>query len=319
MLGNFTCSRFRFLLKVLSPLRLSAFAGATLRGGFGHLFKRTVCVWPPADCPKCLVKNTCAYPYIFETSPPTGSEKLRGLDQIPRPFIIEAPVGNQRFFQAGEILEFHLVLIGRGLDYLPYFILTFSELGKSGLGPGNGIYEILEVQNLAATPPVTIYAAGTGFSKTSIKSFNGDRFQEKKIPSSRIQIQFQTPTRIKSEGSIRAEIGFQEFIRALLRRISSLCYFHCGSELTVDFKDLISQAEAIKVESQNLHWQGQDRFSGRQKQTIHMGGVVGTIIYKAPHSDDFIPFAPLLHAGQWTHVGKGAVMGLGKYSMEPLT
>ena len=31
---------------------------------------------------------------------------------------------------------------------------------------------------------------------------------------------------------------------------------------------------------------------------------------------DLVPFAELLHLGQWLHVGKNATMGLGGYSLE---
>ncbi|HKI36305.1 MAG TPA: hypothetical protein VKA46_30895 [Gemmataceae bacterium] len=68
MLGAFACARYRFTVEAHTPLRLSAFAGATLRGGFGHVYKRTVCVWPPGDCPRCLLKTTCAYPYVAVTA-----------------------------------------------------------------------------------------------------------------------------------------------------------------------------------------------------------------------------------------------------------
>jgi hypothetical protein len=135
MLGNFACARYRFVLLASTSLRLSSFAGATLRGGFGHVFKRTVCIWPPGDCPRCLLKNTCSYPYIFETAPAPGSAKLRGLEQIPRPFVIEPPEADPRTpYQPGERFDFRLLLVGRAIDYLPYFLFTFSELGRVGRG-----------------------------------------------------------------------------------------------------------------------------------------------------------------------------------------
>jgi hypothetical protein len=172
MLGNFSCGRYRFVLQADTPLRLNAFAGSTLRDGFGHVFKRIVCTWPPGDCPRCLLKTTCSYPYIFETAPPPGATKLRLIDQIPRPFIIEPPsadfspsglnpmnratprklsagnhgsaavtgrpssADNRKLYGPGERFDFDLVLVGRAIDYLPYFLFTFIELGRTGLGPG---------------------------------------------------------------------------------------------------------------------------------------------------------------------------------------
>jgi hypothetical protein len=117
MLGSFVCGRYRFVLKVETPLRLAHFAGSTLRGGFGHVFKRAVCVWPPGDCPRCLLKNTCAYPYLFETAPPPEAKKLSGLSQVPRPYVIEPPEDSGRVYQPGEALAFGLILMGRAIDY----------------------------------------------------------------------------------------------------------------------------------------------------------------------------------------------------------
>src|SRR5579883_868674 len=109
MLGVLFCARYRFVLGVETALRLNSFAGATLRGGFGHVFKRTVCVWRPGDCPRCLLKHTCSYPYVFETAPPPGAVKLRGLEQIPRPFVLEPPDGGRdRPYLPGEQLAFRL-------------------------------------------------------------------------------------------------------------------------------------------------------------------------------------------------------------------
>jgi hypothetical protein len=85
MLGTFACARYRFVLQASTPLRLSSFAGATLRGGFGHVFKRTVCIWPPADCPRCQLKHTCSYPYIFETAPLNPEPPAEPSASLPQP------------------------------------------------------------------------------------------------------------------------------------------------------------------------------------------------------------------------------------------
>lgn len=40
-----------------------------------------------------------------------------------------------------------MILIGRAIDYLPYFIYTFEELGKMGLGKGRGEFNLEEVKS----------------------------------------------------------------------------------------------------------------------------------------------------------------------------
>jgi hypothetical protein len=319
MLGNFACARFRFVLEPTTPLRFSRFAGSTLRGGFGHAFKRAVCLWPPGDCSRCLLKATCAYPYVFETAPPPGSEKLRTVDQVPRPFVLEPPTDDAApVYQPGQRLSFRLVLVGRGLDYLPYFLFTFSALGRTGLGPGRGQFRVLEVHAEGPSSDAVVYREGGG-----ILPVMGHRVTAAHlacppglpVPTggpTRLTVRFLTPARVISDGVIRAHLNFQDLVRALLRRLSSLCYFHCGSELTVDFKCLIEEAGAVRTADSELRWHGQERFSGRQRRNIEMGGVVGAVTFEGSNLSRFLP---LLAAGEWVHVGKGCVMGLGKYQV----
>src|SRR5262249_47714982 len=101
----------------------------------------------------------------------------------------------------------------------------------------------------------------------------------------------------------------------LLRRLSSLMYFHCGRELAVDFRGLIEQASTGRTASSELRWHEQGRFSGRQRRHIAMGGLVGAVGSTRADREWWRTCWPLLAAGEWVHVGKGAVMGLGKFSL----
>jgi hypothetical protein len=48
----------------------------------------------------------------------------------------------------GEALSFDLILFGAALDYFPYFLVTFRELGEQGIGIGRGRYQINRVSAL---------------------------------------------------------------------------------------------------------------------------------------------------------------------------
>ncbi len=145
-LGAIRVAQFRFILRAEEPMRLPAYAGSTLRGGFGHAFKRAVCVVRHGECDRCLIRQQCPYQYVFETPPPADTEMLRKYPAAPHPFVIEPPLDGRRSYAAGDSLNFGLTLIGRGIDYLPYFIVAFEEFGRTGLGRSHGRFRLAEVR-----------------------------------------------------------------------------------------------------------------------------------------------------------------------------
>ena len=47
---------------------------------------------------------------------------------------------------SNTLLIFSQSLIGKSIDFLPYFIYTFDELGRMGIGKGKGKYQLDEVR-----------------------------------------------------------------------------------------------------------------------------------------------------------------------------
>ncbi|RKY57915.1 MAG: hypothetical protein DRP95_06470, partial [Candidatus Latescibacterota bacterium] len=108
------------------------------------------------------------------------------------------------------------------------------------------------------------------------------------------------------------ELEFHILVRSLLRRISLLSYFHCGRELDLDFRGLIDRAGEVEVVDRGLRWHDWERYSGRQKVRMRLGGFVGSVCFRG----DLGEFWPLLVLGQEVHVGKGTSFGLGWYRIE---
>ena len=67
---------------------------------------------------------------------------MRKYTVAPHPFILEPAPDNQRTCEEGEDISFGLTLVGRAIDYLPYFIYALDELGRIGIGKGRGKYEL---------------------------------------------------------------------------------------------------------------------------------------------------------------------------------
>jgi len=344
---TFCFSRFIFTIKGETALLLPAYKGSTLRGGFGHAFRRIVCVFKGKGCGECLLRQQCVYSWVFETPVPSGAQMMQKYTAAPHPFVIEPSVENQETYQVKEEMSFGLVLIGRAIDYLPYFIYAFEELGHIGIGKGKGKYQLVEVaeecplveepdesplpgpeptcqnkpgqkgqagQKEQKSPRKVIYRGHDKTLAASITPVQWPDIIDSPPPSpSRIRMIFLTPTRIKYEDSLTKELEFHVFFRNLLRRISLLSYFHCGKKLDdSEFKDLIEQATKVKTISRSLYWDDWERYSNRQGTRMKMGGFIGKAIYEG----NFEPFWPYVRLGEYVHVGKGSGFGLGRYAVE---
>ena len=308
-LQNFRLARYRVILTALSTIVMPPYAGSTLRGGFGHAFRKMVCTQGPIDCRDCTLKAVCPYPYIFETAPFEGATQLRTYGDVPRPFVID-PLDTRGEYRQGESFVFRLTLIGRAIDYLPYFLVSFRELGEIGIGKGRGRFQLTQV---LTDGEESIYDGDTQMvhNRNNALSFDDIQQETASLPTDQLTVHLLTPARITHEGQITDKLPFHLFWRRLIGRISALGYFHCGESLSLDFKGLIAQAETVRTVQTGLRWHDWTRYSSRQNQKMQLGGLIGSVTY-AGDLEAFLPFVAL---GTFLHVGKNATFGLGKYKV----
>jgi len=289
------------------------YAGSTLRGGFGQAFRKIVCTMGLVECQNCTLNSVCPYAYIFETSPPEDATQLRGYSDVPRPFVID-PLDTHGDYQTGESLQFLLTLIGRAIDYLPYFLVSFRELGEIGIGRGRGRFQLTEV--VAESGPgkgESVYSWETQMvtNLDNVLDFQDIRQETIAWPADQLTVRFLTPTRVTYDGQLADELPFHVFIQRLMGRISALSYFHCGKSLQMDFKDFIAQATQVETAKSDLRWHDWTRYSTRQDERMKLGGLLGSITY----AGELNPFLPFIALGQYVHVGKNSTFGLGKYQV----
>lgn len=139
--ARFDVARYRFVLRPIDIIRAPARnKGNMLRGAFGCAFKAMACSAPagrgvPDPCRmRCQSPESCPYGVVFETSPPPGALRLRLNQDVPRPFVIKPPLELKTEYRPADRLVFEIVLIGRSVDYLPYFILAFRQMADTGIG-----------------------------------------------------------------------------------------------------------------------------------------------------------------------------------------
>jgi len=306
---------YRFVLRPREPIHLPPNPGSTLRGGLGASFKRTACFQrnrPPDSCDGCPVAQNCPYGYIFETRLPPDSELLRSLKEIPHPFVLEAPLDPPPAYEPGSSLEFRTVLVGRAIGYIPYLTRAFEHLGDVGIGRGRGRFELEEVR--AEHPvhgrSVSVYRRGEllPFSADLTVTYSDLSRLCGGVATGRVTVEFLTPTRLVSDGKLESNPSFATLVRAALRRLSSLSYFHGGQKWEADFRGMVARAEGVRTAESHLRWYDWERYSSRQDARMKLGGIVGSATFEG----EVAPFLPLLLAVGIVHVGKACTFGNGR-------
>jgi hypothetical protein len=334
-------------MRLLEDTALPASKGAMLRGGFGYAFQRSACpqpCWGASD--RCAVGALCPYRWVFETPHPPGVSHLHDLQDVPRPFVIEPPLDGRTHYTAGDALEFSLVLIGRGIDHLPYFLFAFEQLGRMGLGRQHARARLERVEALRPWQPigVAIYQDGrvlsaqnreprtenhaveyttTGKEQTSAHARSSDGLplydaaavaaRAAALPAD-LRLTLRTPLRVKARGAFIETIDLGAIVQAACWRLNALSTFHGGGPWEVDHRALVAQARQVMIEGAQARWVDWERTSTRAPgpRTMKLGGIVGGAVLRGVPPE----VRAILLMGSLVHVGKACVFGHGGYELE---
>ncbi|MGH8559223.1 MAG: CRISPR system precrRNA processing endoribonuclease RAMP protein Cas6 [Methylococcales bacterium] len=207
------------------------------------------------------------------------------------------------------------MLFGAAVSQLPTCVAAIDHLGKHlGLGLNQGRFAIAAIDAIKpggeCIPAMNEYGRITGIPESDSNEFSA-------FPQSASAIRIDLNTRLRlthNNQRITQAPSFELLIARLLGRIKNLSDLYGESELISgpEKQELIDQAKSISMPSQNIEWSDWSRYSGRQKEWMKFGGLLGTITYQG----NLEPFLPWLALGEWTHIGGKTSFGLGKYSFE---
>jgi hypothetical protein len=342
----FHAARYAFTLRACEPIELPAFAGGRIRGAFGAALRDVTCVTRARTCTGCYLLDSCHFPYLFETHPVGSlSEQQDRFRDAPHPLVLEPPTEGRRI-NANEDLTIGAVLLGRGIERLPYVIAAFHRFGERGLEILSSQRErrdggaaddtphaapsrtrrfarlaLSHVVNVPCGPgePAFVFRAGDRAIQPSSHIATWDQCVARAASwqadaeSGMIDVEFVTPLRLKEDGRLVSEIPFVRLLRAIVRRMSSLATFHMDGEWTAPWSFLERASEVRTVRSE-LRWIDYDRYSYRQHAHMKLGGVMGRVRYAGPLGT----YLPFLAAAEILHLGKGSIFGLGHVRVQPI-
>ena len=197
---KFALYRLRLLLELGARRQtLPASLGFTVRGIFVVSFRHVVCVTRAPVCDGCLLLHRCPYPYIFETPPALHLPEVlqKRFRQAPRPYIFEVPL----VYRGEETLELGLILVGRALDFLPYFLYVVQETGKDGLGRARVPYRLLTVTDGGRADGSVIFQAEAGIVRDNVQAITlADVQHPGDNAVQQVTLELLTPLRVKKYG-----------------------------------------------------------------------------------------------------------------------
>jgi hypothetical protein len=346
-MDNFTAHQLHFTCEVQTPILLNEHQGSAIRGALFHALRQQFCFAKEVkDCGKCALWATCPICFLVATRNPQSE---RGVE-VPRPYTIEPPMermneptnlrvhestnllpGTRQFvnssirrYQPGETLEFGLTLFAQALNLFPYVVLGSQALERGGLGKKlqredgrwrRGTFAVQEIAALNRLTGERQPVLRTGDTMVSVPDVPVTNEQvlarAAQLPRDGITLMFKTPMRIIERGKLEHRPTFRPLIQRLHRRLRDLTRQFTDTPWELDFRQVMSQAEAVRVADDQTGWVELDSYSWRQKTSTPMGGFVGQVTFEG----DLEPFLPWLVWGEVVHVGKDAVKGNGWYEI----
>lgn len=303
--------KYTFTCHFETEARLPGYLGSTLRGSLGWALKKASCALRRQQCADCLLREQCAYAWIFETEKYQAGDG-RAVNARPHPFVLQPGEDVAGEKQAGDGLTFSLLLLDRANESLPQIVHAVRLMGESGVGSGRryglGRFKIDKItagQQILYDEPDEILHQPENINKITVESNPA-----KGISS--LQVTLHTPLRLKQNNRLNHDLPFHVLVRACLRRIAALEEAYGGGEPDLDYQGLVQRAGQVQVQASHIRWQQLFRWSNRQRKKVSLSGLGGTISY----SGELTEFMPILRYCKQVNIGKQTAFGLGKINVK---
>ncbi|OQY98808.1 MAG: hypothetical protein B6D41_02060 [Chloroflexi bacterium UTCFX4] len=328
---SLTTTHLRFVCEATTPLRLEADifrAGSNLRGALGQVMLRSYCAHPHQDPKGSLARaagqdergenlwGLCPVHWLLAANEKPGEER-RGYALVP-----PLPHDGAECLNRGDAFEFGITLFGNAQKFLPYFILAVPEMGRAGIGPGRGKFELKRVW---ALNPLTgeseiLFGDSGNLVRTPTVGVNHEmvmrnaecRMRNRETGDWRLEIDFLTPTRLIEADRLAQAPEFAVLFARLLKRLDDLNeQFGDGSRRGGEAAMALQRvAEQVRLAESHTRWVEVWSGSTRRGQSSPLSGIVGFGRYEAA-VEVWRELLPWLLWGELAQVGKAAVKGNG--------
>ncbi len=284
---TFRCRREETARQQLSPL--------AWRDRIEWQFKKIACITIKRACDVCAVRKGCIVAFLFSPLYWFEGKKDCLSGSLPLPWVPRYPedISSPEF-------SLEITLIGRkAIGLFPYWFVALDRLGKTK----HPRFTVISAASDTEEGTRLLYDA-TGETvvadpgRTPPRTFAGAR---------RLRMEIVTPLRLFERKQPILEPAFHHISESAYRRAEALAQWYGESPLPEAGQRRAQNSRVIV--SRRLVWQERVAFSRRQKETVSLGGLVGSLELEG----ELEPFGELLGIGELVGIGKGTALGLGRY------
>lgn len=296
--------KLHFTIEMLEDTVLPKYKASALRGGIGEMLLRANCV-RDRDCEHCDFESECMVQRTMYSKFEKKPEFVTTGESVG--YVLECE-DYQEEFQAGECLNFQLILFGKTIVYFNQYMQALYALGMQGVGKYNSRFQIVSVTNTKKEPILeenNIYMKNYEIQK--ISDYVIYRMEQLKQNGLKNIVRFKTPLTLKYQNEYLKEFHMKAIVNAVKRRLYMLECFE-GTDSGYYNKKYENIPEILKQEHCFI---GVPRFSNRQGEKMVLKGIEGEI-HLTEMEDEILM---LLLAGELIHIGKNTSFGFGRYRL----
>jgi len=252
-------------------------------------------------CEKCFQGGDCSFHLMFAQFLTDDPAALKRYQKPSYPFVFDIPE-IPPLPNAGLTVELGLNLAGMAVNHIEKFVAAVQGmLIITGLQKRIRLSLVRIESEGYDGSRIPIMATGEEVETGQVVTLSLRGLQETVIiPGDAVTVTFVSPLRIMREGRPIMDFSFPAFIRALMRRLSSLVYYYGTEEAELDFKWLSSQSLTVKAVAVDFKW-------------VERGSKSSGLIGSGTFSGVLPDYHTFLLAGEYLHVGKRASFGMGAF------
>ena len=303
--------KLHFTLVIMEDGKLPKSKTSALRGGMGHALLTTNCI-RDEKCEACDFSKDCLVQRMMYPEMKIRPEFMKTKDS--EGFVFECE-DTREYFEAGDELEFNLMLIGRTIVYFNQYLQAFYYFGMQGMGAEHVRFQIAKVSN---TLGETLVEGSSVYKERltimHVSDYVRYRFSsgeiKRMLDADRCRMVFQSPLSLKFQGKMQEDFRPDALFAAIERRVYIL---NCYEGLSEEGENIERPAEEhLPIVEKEKAWPVKmKRYSGTQNSKVTFSGIRGWCDLRGLDES----MLQLLLAGELLHIGKNTSFGFGKYTL----